>query len=327
MLAALVVILKSNDGTLIVTVTEPDAEVQVTNEEGKVEISRKGSPESISISIDPGKHRLKVSKDGFELFTREFSLEANGKEQITAKLAPREELPASVDMKPVPVADSTPTQLAFKMPGFENWVKDVKAMPPVQQVEAVRTKLMELNPGFDGKLTPNVTSGFVMELVFVADHVTDISPVSALVHLKNLSCEGSRARNMKPVGKLSDLSPLKGMNLTLLSIVNTQVADLSPLRGMQLRRLFCMATNVADLSPLQGMPLTHLQIEETLVSDLAPLAGMPLASIVVSNTAVSDLSPLKGMPLQTLKIRDTQVRDLAQLKGMSLEIFDVASTG
>ena len=35
-------------------------------------------------------------------------------------------------------------------------MKDVAAMPAEKQVEAVSKKLMELNPGFDGKLSnPN----------------------------------------------------------------------------------------------------------------------------------------------------------------------------
>ena len=43
-------------------------------------------------------------------------------------------------------------KLGFQMPGFDQWMKDVAALPAEQQVEAVSKKLMELNPGFDGKM-------------------------------------------------------------------------------------------------------------------------------------------------------------------------------
>jgi hypothetical protein len=88
LLAGPVISLRTKDGTLIVTADEPDAEVQVLNESGNVEITRKGATGPITFSVDPGKHRLKVQKDGFNLFTREFVIEAGGKQAITVKMMP-----------------------------------------------------------------------------------------------------------------------------------------------------------------------------------------------------------------------------------------------
>ena len=88
LLAGLVISLRTKDGTLIIKVNEPGAKVQVLNEEGKVEITRKGENGPITIAVDPGKHRLKVQKDGFKLFSTEFEVESGGKKSITAKLTP-----------------------------------------------------------------------------------------------------------------------------------------------------------------------------------------------------------------------------------------------
>ena len=70
-----------------------------------------------------------------------------------------------------------------------------QALPAEQQIEAVSKKLMELNPGFDGKVAgsrgkalPKIEKGVVTELGFATDNVTDISPVRALVGLKQLDC-------------------------------------------------------------------------------------------------------------------------------------------
>ncbi len=40
----------------------------------------------------------------------------------------------------------------WNTPAFQAWMKTVAALPAEKQVEAVSKKLMELNPGFDGKV-------------------------------------------------------------------------------------------------------------------------------------------------------------------------------
>ena len=64
-----------------------------------------------------------------------------------------------------------------------------------------------------------------------------MSPVRALKGLKRLRCGGDYGSMTR--AKLSDLSPLQGMGLTLLTLYNTQVSDLSPLQGMPLKELWC----------------------------------------------------------------------------------------
>jgi serine/threonine protein kinase/Leucine-rich repeat (LRR) protein len=198
---------------------------------------------------------------------------------------------------------------------FEAWCKQVAAMPADKQVDAVAAKLKELNPGFDGKVTPTIADDMVRELQFVSDHVTDISPVSALKGLKRLACTGGSAGS----GSLSDLSPLKGMKLTNLDCGSTKVSDLSPLKGMKLTGLAFYGTPVSDLSPLKGMKLMRLHCAGAPVSDLSPLKGMPLTELECAGTKVSDLSPLKGMRLTYLGCAGTKVTDLLPLKGIPLK--------
>ena len=183
------------------------------------------------------------------------------------------------------------------------WVKATQALPAEKQIEAVSKKLMELNPGFDGKIAgagyrhtgpPKIENGVVTELGFVTDNVTDISPVRALAGLRTLRCDGTASDKLAP---LSDLSPLQGMHLATLICYSTQVADLSPLQGMPLTELNCSHTQVASLSPLAGMKLRTLCCDATQVSDLSPLRGMPLTILLFTQTPVSDLSPLQGTNL------------------------------
>jgi eukaryotic-like serine/threonine-protein kinase len=220
----------------------------------------------------------------------------------------------------------------------EAWVKKVRDLPAEKQVEEVAAELMRRNPGFDGKTTPAIAEGVVTDLQFLTDDVADISPVRALVGLRTLQCGATVGK-----GRLSDLSPLKGMELTSLSYQYTLVSDLSPLKGMKLTWLSCGFSPVSDLSPLTGMPLwslncggtkvsdlsplkdmklTQLWCFSTPVSDLSPLKGMPLTGLICAGTAVADLSPLKGMKLGVLQFRSAPVSDLSPLKGMPLQILD-----
>jgi len=200
-------------------------------------------------------------------------------------------------------------------PAFQKWMKEVAAMPAEKQAEAVARKLQELNPGFDGKVTPTIDFLDVTELAFVTDNVTDVSPVRALPKLKTLNCNGSSPAG---TGQLADLSPLTGMQLTSLTCYHNQVSDLSPLEGMRLTNFRCDGTKVSDLSPLKGMLLESFSCSYTKVSDLSLLKEMPLTALNCEFTPVSDLSPLKGMPLTSLMCIATQVSDFSPLKGMPL---------
>jgi serine/threonine protein kinase/Leucine-rich repeat (LRR) protein len=165
---------------------------------------------------------------------------------------------------------AAPAKLAYLDPAFQAWMKTVAAIPAEKQVDAVAKKLMELNPGFDGKVvgadgkgTPKIENAVVTELSFLTDNVTDISPVRVLIGLKRLYCHGTKEAK----SKLSDLTPLHGMQLTSLGCGNTNVSDLSPLQGMPLTRLSCYSTQISDLLPLTALPtLGYLAVQNTKVS-------------------------------------------------------------
>src|SRR5262249_61847021 len=74
--------------------------------------------------------------------------------------------------------------------------------------------------------------------------------------------------------------PVKAMNVKRLSCDHTVVSDLAPLRGMALKVLsVAHCGRVTDLAPLRGMPLQLLWWGGSAVSDLSPLRGMPLKEV------------------------------------------------
>ncbi len=185
-----------------------------------------------------------------------------------------------------------------------------------EQVERVVARLKELNPGFDGKEKHKTEGGVVTELEFSAEHVRDLSPVRVLPELRALFCPASRGQ-----GQLADLSPLRGLRLSAVSFINTNVADLSPLEGMPLGMVNLGGSPVTDLSVLRGLPVTRLFVAGCPVSDLSPLKGMALWALDCSSTPVTDLSPLKDMPLTWLKCANMPIADLSPVKGKRLALL------
>jgi hypothetical protein len=220
------------------------------------------------------------------------------------------------DTKVADAGGKGPDSKAVKKP-TDAWERSIATMPAEEQVKAVAARLKELNPDFDGEVMPTIEDGVVTDLRFTGT-VTDLSPLRGM-RLTNL--------NLLNTSKVTDLTPLRGMPLKELSIWPFLGSDLAPLKGMQLMLLNCGGGGRAiDLTPLAGMPLEYLCINVSKISDLTPLKGMPLKTLECSNTLVADLVPLSGMPLDYLQIFNTKVSNLAPILGLPLDRLDIHGT-
>jgi Leucine-rich repeat (LRR) protein len=326
-------------GVLVITIRDKD---------GKESIVRVPTGTELEVDAAPGS-KVTIREENLatsEQPTAEKNATSEASPMRVAKENSRLKGELEKSVQPV-VTVGAQTPLAFETPGFDQWIKAVSALPAEQQVEAVSKKLMELNPGFDGKIRgfatdemPGIENGEVVSLGFWTDNVVDISPVRALIRLRALDCNFSWAVKTK----LTDLSPLRGMPLTQLAIAGCPVSDLSPLQGMPLWYFNCTHSNVTDFTPLHGMPLTELrcgypqgnfpgndelaalkdlplhllELSQWGVSDLTPLKDMPLDTLDLYNTPVSDLSPLRMLPLISLNVKQTLVSDLSPIKDLPL---------
>src|SRR5262249_28798035 len=255
----------SPEGTLVVEVDDPG--VSVTVDGADVVITGAGAKE---IRLKPGQYKVVASRDGKVVRQELVTVDRNGRRVVR------------ISREAAPLSEA------------ERWEKTVGEMAAEQQVKAVVRRLKELNPAFDGTVTPTIENDVVTGLKFLTDDVDDISPVRALQGLESLNCAGTQPRK----GKLSNLTPLRRPRMKALDCHSPQVADLGPLRGMPLTILLCFETRVSDLSALQGMPLTVFTLQFTNVTSLAPLKGMPLTFLdLAAAGGVADLSPLQDMPL------------------------------
>ena len=114
---------RTTEGTLVVEVSQPGAEVTV---DGKtITIATAGDKQPVQVQVVEGKHTLKVTKGGFETFTKEFATRSGEKEAVRVELT-RKEPPVAVETaKPAPV---TPPAAASPA---------VSAIPPAAAPPAV----------------------------------------------------------------------------------------------------------------------------------------------------------------------------------------------
>ena len=308
-LAGIVTAVRTNSGRLLVEIDPADSIVTILDKNGEVEITQEGSGENVILTVEPGTYRIKVSKEGFTAYAEEFEMRWWGDLTISARLEP---IPNS---EPVPAVASD-GKLFMHDPVFPLWMREVQSMSAENQLEAVRAKLMKLNPGFDGSFAwppssdpPRIEEGVVVSLQFCTEQVSDISPLRALTGLQSLNCSN---------GILDDVSPLNGMQLKSLDLgFNPRIKDLSPLQGLPLRSLNLQRTGITDLSAINTLPLEVLSLRETAVTDLTPLTGMSLTLLDCHGTMIADLSPLKEMPLERITLAVHPEADVEVLRSIN----------
>ncbi len=120
-------------------------------------------------------------------------------------------------------------------------------------------------------------------------------------------------------GNIQNLSVLKGLPISVLSLRGTEVIDLSPLSGMPLTVLDVSSTLVSNMTPLTGIPLRMLNCSMTKVDNLDFVKGMPLSVLVAAGTRISSLKMLGTIPLNSLDVSGTPIDDLSPLRALPLE--------
>lgn len=80
--------LQTSEGMLVVEVSEPNATVQVFDNWDKLEIARTSNGGPVSILVNPGQHRLKVQKDGFQPFGQDVTVRSGETNRIKVALEP-----------------------------------------------------------------------------------------------------------------------------------------------------------------------------------------------------------------------------------------------
>jgi Leucine-rich repeat (LRR) protein len=176
--------------------------------------------------------------------------------------------------------------------------------PNAKNVEFLRafTKLARLS-FYEGSIGADQTAAEFWKEYDTVGWLRTLREMGAHPKGAKLLADGTWDLNFGAV-RISDLTILKGIPISRLSLAETTVTDLTPLRGMALKDIRLYKSKVTDLSPLQGMPIGALNISYTKVTDLSAVRGMPLTQLKMHDCAsLTDLSPLaeiKGLINVTL---------------------------
>ena len=136
--------------------------------------------------------------------------------------------------------------------------------------------------------------------------------------------------------KITNIAPLAGLDLWVLTLTNNKVEDWAPLTGLPilhhlaldgnslhevpplpsgLWRLYLTDNSIADITPVADQwDLRDLDVSGNSIISLAPLAGKAnLQHLHVNDNEVADISPLNFEPLRELHMRNNAVRDISPL--------------
>jgi formylglycine-generating enzyme required for sulfatase activity/serine/threonine protein kinase len=102
--------IRTPNGTIVLEIDQPDAHVTILDEEGQLEIECSGGDGSLRISVDPGKYRLLVEKEGFSDHAEGFTIRSRATKEFTIRLEQPEGDPASSEPPPA-IASLTPEEV------------------------------------------------------------------------------------------------------------------------------------------------------------------------------------------------------------------------
>lgn len=171
---------------------------------------------------------------------------------------------------------------------WADWEDAVRAAGPQKRFEMVKTRMMELNPKLPANWGARYTlrAGQFDELNFQGDLYTDIAPLRAIGEMPTLLLGRGIGHGPAQRCLLTDISPLRGLKISHLSLHNCDVADLRPLEGMSLDGIRLTGTKVRDLSPLLETKLKQIDCDFVAGRDTPILRRIKtLATINGKNTA------------------------------------------
>lgn len=180
-------------------------------------------------------------------------------------------------------------------------------------------------------------------LLLGLQHITDVSPLSALTNLQFLSF--NECRTLVDISSLATLTNLTKFsifhnevrdigcvanmtNLTYLNIASNPISDFSPLRGLsQLTELVIGEATASDISAVSG--LTKLQFLTVIMSNVSDVSAIAqLRDLIYLNLSFNQIPNIDSMKnctrMRRLDLSDNQIQDISALQALQdLEVVEL----
>ncbi len=141
---------------------------------------------------------------------------------------------------------------------------------------------------------------------------TDISALSSLTQLEELSLNNCQ---------ISDISPLKNCsNLKVLFLSKNNIMDICPLKNCRkLKKVWLNNNNITYIGTLKNCQnLEEIHLSRNNIFDISPLENCyKLKAIWLDENNISDISPLENCrKLEEVSLRKNQITDITPLYGL-----------
>jgi len=178
---------------------------------------------------------------------------------------------------------------------------DKKRFRKTKDPEELKSELMSVNPGYDGRGGRfDVEGGAIVEVDLEGCNIVDLSPLANLKFIRELYVADN---------PLWDLSPIAKLHPRYISLRRTNVSDLSSLKGMQLLYLDISKTNVRDISVVKSMPLVTFRMEgDVFINDLSPMKKLKTLKTLILPPHVFKMDIDFARKFKNIKVIDTRSR-------------------
>ena len=247
-------LLHTPPGVLQLEVSERDAQVEVLDSQGVVELKLRSSAEPLQISVVPGRHRLRIEKPGFAVYARDISVAAGKTEVLEAKLKP-----LSTKRRPAEAA-VTETRPGETRPATSSG-EETKPPPKFAPVASIDREVAEWL----------LSRGGAVSFVQGSNEPTAVGEVANLP-ATNFQVVRARLPDNAPLDdetlkQLRRLGYLQILDLTRSGVTDESIVLVKALP--KLREVDLRETSVTDaaLTPLRDLPnLKRLGLQYTSVS-------------------------------------------------------------
>ncbi|QGQ22043.1 protein kinase [Gimesia benthica] len=345
-MAGIVFKLETPAGTVILEVDQPAAAGAMVSvdDEQKITISTGKNQEPIQVTADAKTHTLKVTKGGFETFTRQFTVKSGKTETIKVRLVPLAvaDTAESDPVMPFPMSDREIVEWILSVGGAvainaENLlVTSIKDFPD-QPVDFLLIDLGDATfAAHDLQRLANLSCLFDLGLNGSSLQEQDLKYFKYLKNLNGLNLhefkiEGDGLKHFSDLGKMQNfrmnLSTITGdgfkyftkLNLISIAVYKSSISHAA-------------LQSIGELEQLISLDLSSSQIDDAGLGYLTGLTKLEKLFIHANHQITDEgLKHLKGMrDLQVLTVTNGQITDegIMYLQGMrDLEVLNVGGTG
>lgn len=179
--------------------------------------------------------------------------------------------------------------------------QEIRKFKRVRSPEDLHKALKKLNHSYQGNGRFETEDGRIVEVNLENCNIVNIAPLAGLKYAHTIELGGN---------PLWDLSPIKSLNLSGLSLHNTDVRDLEAVKNMKLHWLNISKTKIKNIAVVKKMPLTSLSMQACIfISDFTSIGKCKeLEELILPPQALDmDIEFLKK--LKKLRFIDTEWRD------------------